>query len=198
MVVKHIVELFSLDGRDFITEVYLNLLMREPDEHGLMYYMGRLAQGHSKSAVIAQLAKSPECRPHTEVNGLKKIIFDELHSTHWFWGFWGRRNKFDKKLLENITSLVLIEDHILNKLVNLVDSLARTSQNDNHQTTQMQSVGADNISLASYEALVKKVNKVVNSGNTEETVTLDRIPMLLEQLPFGDDFFYAYFAKVEL
>ncbi|WP_080707717.1 DUF4214 domain-containing protein [Acidithiobacillus thiooxidans] len=45
MTIKNIEELFVHDGSAFVTEVYRNLLKREPDEHGLMYYLGRLAQG---------------------------------------------------------------------------------------------------------------------------------------------------------
>ena len=55
MIVKNVVELFALDGTNFVTEVYRNLLMREPDEHGLNYYLGRLAQGYSKNDIIVHL-----------------------------------------------------------------------------------------------------------------------------------------------
>jgi hypothetical protein len=86
MTIKNIEELFVHDGRDFVTEAYLNLLKREPDEHGLMYYLGRLAQGHSKSEVIAQLAQSPECCPHDDINGIKNS--STIISTHYI-GFGG-------------------------------------------------------------------------------------------------------------
>lgn len=92
MSIQHITELFALDGREFVTEAYRNLLNREPDVHGMAYYLGRLAQGRGKAAVIAQLAKSPECKPHDEIKGLKRLIKDERHAKHWFWGSFANRN----------------------------------------------------------------------------------------------------------
>jgi hypothetical protein len=74
MPIQHITELFAFDGRAFVTEDYRYLLGREPDENGLRYYLGRLAIGYSKGAVLAQLARSPECRPHDEIKGLDKLI----------------------------------------------------------------------------------------------------------------------------
>ena len=35
MRIQHIIELFALEGRDFITEAYRNLLDREPDLQGM-------------------------------------------------------------------------------------------------------------------------------------------------------------------
>ncbi|QFG79584.1 DUF4214 domain-containing protein [Acidithiobacillus sp. 'AMD consortium'] len=96
MAVKHIVELFALDGRDFITEAYRNLLKREPDEDGLMYYIGRLAQGNSKDTVIAQLAESPECRPLNEIAGLEKITVDAQRSKNWFWRWFSRPGHLER------------------------------------------------------------------------------------------------------
>lgn len=85
MTIQHITELFSLDGKEFVTEAYRNLLNREPDAHGMAYYLGRLAQGLGKDTVISQLAKSSECKPHEQVKGLKQLIKDRRRSQHWFW-----------------------------------------------------------------------------------------------------------------
>lgn len=83
MSIQHITELFILDGQDFVTEVYRNLLDREPDEHGLAYYLGRMARGASKEAVIVQIAKSKECKPYNDISGLKQLISDERLANHW-------------------------------------------------------------------------------------------------------------------
>jgi len=93
MPIQHITELFALDGHAFVTEAYRNLLKREPDEHGMAYYLGRLAQGYSKAAVIAQLAKSPDCRPLDEIQGLKKLVAEERRAQHSFFGFFSRRRQ---------------------------------------------------------------------------------------------------------
>ncbi|GEM_PF-6467957 len=105
MTIKHITELFYLDGREFLIECYRNLLLREPDEHGLNYYLGRLAEGHSKASLILQLAKSPECRPHNEISGLKQLIAEEKRASNWFWRVFNRSKELEKinnKILVNI------------------------------------------------------------------------------------------------
>jgi len=100
MHIQHITELFALNGGAFITEAYRNLLKREPDEHGMVYYLGRLAQGHSKETVIAQLARSNECRPHHEIVGLKQLIREDRFTKSWLRIFI-RRPKIEK-ILESI------------------------------------------------------------------------------------------------
>ncbi|MHB1266718.1 MAG: methyltransferase domain-containing protein [Acidithiobacillus ferriphilus] len=94
MPIQNITELFSLDGRAFITEAYRNLLGREPDPHGMAYYLGRLAMGYGKASVITDLAQSAESRPHREIIGLDKLIVTERRANHWLWGrFSGRQHQ---------------------------------------------------------------------------------------------------------
>lgn len=112
MPIQHITELFALDGHVFIAEVYRNLLKREPDEHGMAYYLGRLAQGHGKAAVIAQLAQSPECRPLDEIKGLKKLVADERRAQHWFWGRFGHRNRVERILQSGLLPVARIEHQL--------------------------------------------------------------------------------------
>ncbi|WP_279117655.1 DUF4214 domain-containing protein [Acidithiobacillus thiooxidans] len=117
MTIKHVIELFVLDGPDFITEAYRNLLTREPDEHGLAYYMGRLAQGYGKDDVIAELAKSPECRPLDEIDGLKKLTVNAQRTRHWFWRIFARRGRLETAVYSGTT-----------KLAQLYAELSRTNQ----------------------------------------------------------------------
>jgi len=105
MAIKHITELFSLDGSAFLIECYNNLLRREPDVHGLKYYLGRLAQGHGKASVIAQLAKSRECRDHDEIRGLKQLIKEEKRASNWFWAQFNRKNSIERTLQSAIATL---------------------------------------------------------------------------------------------
>lgn len=112
MTIQHITELFSLDGRAFLIECYRNLLRREPDEHGLNYYSGRLAQGNSKASIIAQLALSTECRPHDQINGLKNLIANERRTQHWFFGMFGNRSRTLNALNSSLVSLSRIEQQM--------------------------------------------------------------------------------------
>lgn len=104
MYIQHITELFALDGREFITEAYRNLLNREPDIQGMAYYLGRLAQGRGKDAVIVQLAKSPECKPHDRIKGLKQLIEDRRRAQHWFWGRITIRSRVENTLRSSLFS----------------------------------------------------------------------------------------------
>ncbi|BBF64698.1 DUF4214 domain-containing protein [Acidithiobacillus ferridurans] len=123
MLVNNVYELFALNGRAFIMAAYENLLMRDPDEHGLRYYLGRLSVGYSKSDIIVQLSMSTDCRPLDELNGLKKFIADEHRAHHWFWGFFNRRDRVGRSML---SALVQIDNgfaRIDQRLESLQDSL---------------------------------------------------------------------------
>lgn len=113
MPIQHITEIFAFEGRIFITEAYRNLLNREPDNHGMAYYLGRLAQGYGKASVIAQLAQSTESRPWGEIKGLKKLIADERRGQHWFWGWFGHRNRIERILQSSLEAVARTELRIL-------------------------------------------------------------------------------------
>ncbi|WP_414040098.1 DUF4214 domain-containing protein [Acidithiobacillus sp. M4-SHS-6] len=98
MPIQHITELFALDGPKFIREAYCNLLQHDPDTQGMAYYLGRLAQGHSKESIIFQLARSSECRPHQEILGLEALVKAERRAQHWFWGRADRIKRMKNKI----------------------------------------------------------------------------------------------------
>ena len=132
MRIQHITELFVLDGRTFVTEAYRNLFNREPDAHGLAYYLGRLAMGYGKSSVIVQLAKSPDCIPHNEISGLKEIIADEKRANHWLWGALLRRSRFERSIQSALTAISRI-DQRLDSLSSAIFMQARHSEQSPHQ-----------------------------------------------------------------
>lgn len=137
MAIQHITELFALDGREFVTEAYRNLLSREPDVQGMAYYLGRLAQGRGKDAVIAQLAKSPECKSLEQINGLKQLIEDRRRAQHWFWGRFTIRSRFESTLRSSLFSFERIVEYerilseqvvqVQRELSAIGDALARLS-----------------------------------------------------------------------
>ncbi len=109
MPIQNITELFSLDGRAFVTEAYRNLLQREPDPNGMAYYLGRLSMGYGKTRVIVQLAKSDECRPHEQIYGLKRLIQEHNNASHWLWGWFGRHARMHMAMQSSVTALTRIE-----------------------------------------------------------------------------------------
>lgn len=112
MPIQHITELFSIDGRLFVTEAYRNLLQREPDPQGMAYYLGCLSMGYGKARIIMQLALSAEARPHDEIKGLKKLLADERRAKHWVWGFFMRHQRRERLMRQNINELARISAHI--------------------------------------------------------------------------------------
>ena len=131
MPIQNITELFSLDGRAFITEAYRNLLQREPDLNGMAYYLGRLSMGYGKARVIVQLAKSAECRPHEQIHGLKRLIQEHNNTNHWLWGWFSRHTRMHMALQSSVTALARIEQrmagihHAINAQSQQMENLAR-------------------------------------------------------------------------
>jgi hypothetical protein len=145
MQIQHIIELFALDGDTFVTEGYRNLLGRDPDEHGLRYYLGRLALGYGKPSVIVQLAKSPECRPHNEVIGLKAFIAEERRAGHWLWGKLSPNRQMTKSLQSGIAGLGQIDQQLtaLHGAMNILNlcmaNITEQQENLVHQMSEMTS-----------------------------------------------------------
>lgn len=128
MPIQHITELFALDGEEFVTEAYRNLLKREPDAHGLAYYLGRLAAGYGKAAVITQMAKSPECRVVDEIKGLKALMIDEGRARHWLWAWFTRRSRLERALQSGIAGLAQVTQRLASLQAQQKHSLARIEQ----------------------------------------------------------------------
>lgn len=143
MAIQSIYELFILDGADFVTAAYRNLFSREPDEHGLAYYVGRLSLGYGKENVVAQMAKSPECINHQDIEDLKQLIRNEHRARHWFWGMFARDNRVHKSMQSNLNVLGLIRQNI-----NAVqDVISAQSQQTIAFTQQLVSLNQANQSL---------------------------------------------------
>lgn len=112
MTIQSIYELFVFDGEEFVTVAYKNLLSREPDAHGLAYYVGRLSLGYGKVSIIAQMAKSPECKPYHEIKDLTQLINDEKRSQHWFWKLFTRDKHKRYFMQSNLNMLARIRQNI--------------------------------------------------------------------------------------
>jgi hypothetical protein len=98
MTIQHIDELFVLDGADFVSAAYRTLLGREPDPHGLTFYLGRLARGYDKAEIIVNLSTAPEARNVSSIRGVDHLIAEHRRSQHWFWGWFGRSRRIERSI----------------------------------------------------------------------------------------------------
>lgn len=68
-------ELMALHDEAFVDAAYKTILRRPPDFKGLAHYIGRLREGHSRSSVIYELARSSEGRGRaTALPGLARLL----------------------------------------------------------------------------------------------------------------------------
>jgi hypothetical protein len=119
--IQNVVELYSFEGEEFVVLAYRHLLGREPDAHGLAYYLGRLAQGVGKEAIVAQMAQSEEAKPAEQIMGLSALLLQQRRAQSWFWGWLtagGRRERLQRQQIAKM-------DHLL---VAKRDAMARASQ----------------------------------------------------------------------
>ena len=58
--------LASLEGEQFLTACYQQILGRTPDVQGRTHYLRMLGNGHSKISIICSIASSPEARARNE------------------------------------------------------------------------------------------------------------------------------------
>ena len=58
----HVNDLLCLNGAPFVEAAYSIILKRQADRNGLDHFMGRLALGDSKEAILVSLATSTEAR----------------------------------------------------------------------------------------------------------------------------------------
>jgi len=60
--VVHAAEFFSFYDKDFITQVYLRLLKREPDPIGFGEFLAQIRSGETRYSIIEAISNSPEGR----------------------------------------------------------------------------------------------------------------------------------------
>jgi len=118
-----------------------------------MYYLGRMAQGHNKADIIAQLAKSPECRPLDEIAGLKRLTVEVKRSNSWFWKLFRFRSRIEgafnigtTKLAEFDTQLVFMNQHLtsLQEALSLITkNHAQQMENLIQQVSQIRIIASD-------------------------------------------------------
>lgn len=63
-------QLIALEGEAFVSEVYRQLLDREPDPDGLAHHTELLAGGMSKMTLVAKILQSPECSDRNRLDDL--------------------------------------------------------------------------------------------------------------------------------
>jgi V8-like Glu-specific endopeptidase len=52
----------ALNNADYITQLYRNVLHREPEQDGLDFHLNELASGESRAMVLTHFSESPECQ----------------------------------------------------------------------------------------------------------------------------------------
>lgn len=71
----HVNDLLLLNGASFLEAAYSTILKRQADQNGLDHFMGRLALGERKEAILVALATSTEARgSRIDLVGLRTII----------------------------------------------------------------------------------------------------------------------------
>jgi serralysin len=64
----------ALDDAQFVTQLYRNVLGREPEPEGLAYHVARLQSGASRAQVLVGFSESPENIAATPTaNGVRYI-----------------------------------------------------------------------------------------------------------------------------
>jgi hypothetical protein len=104
-------DLLALDGAEFVTKAYRQLLGRAADPAGLAHHVGILKAGESKEAIIASLHRSPEgVAAASNLSGLQDLIrqYERSQSAPWRW-FGRKKNR-----------------QILNRSLNLAEHRAST------------------------------------------------------------------------
>ncbi|PUE13570.1 glycoside hydrolase family 99-like domain-containing protein [Limnohabitans sp. WS1] len=72
----NIQQIIAQEGNQFIRIAYLQLLGREPDADGMIYYYQRLKKGVSKMEILAQLRFSKEGKKfNAKIGGIGKALF---------------------------------------------------------------------------------------------------------------------------
>lgn len=176
MPIQHITELFALDGPTFVTETYRNLLQREPDPHGLAYYLGRLSQGHSKASVIVQLALANESRDINEIKGLKNLLAEERRANHWLWKHWSSRRRLDRSIKQISYTLEKINKEITKQ----IKETGQTS-------IKQENITLDNLQIKTNEPIEiyickKKIHPQEEKYTTEAASHIDAEAQLLKKL----------------
>jgi hypothetical protein len=84
--IRHVYQLLSLHGREFLESSYALVLGRPADVDGLHTYLYEMAQGASKTQILALLALSPEGRVRQQrLPGLQTLVEREQRTTLGLW-----------------------------------------------------------------------------------------------------------------
>lgn len=52
----------ALDNADYVTQLYRNVLHRDPEQEGLDFHLNELASGETRAMVLTHFSESPECQ----------------------------------------------------------------------------------------------------------------------------------------
>lgn len=199
--IKNVYELLSFDGKRLITACYLTFLEREPDEHGMRYYMGRLASGASKEQIIYQLSASAQNFDVTSIMGLNKLVKKQKRLALIGRIIPRKKSQAYQFYLEQIGCGINELDKNINIILEEIISIKlNLAQDIDMRVNEVQKIELIKVErqLEQYNNLVKKIYNMTDLSeinNSDQTQSfLDK----LKKLPKECDIFNAYFENVEL
>ena len=74
----HLGRIMRLEGRRFVDQAFLSLLMRNADDAGLAHFVGQLESGRPKLDILVDIARSPEGR----ARGARPSVLTSLVTQH--------------------------------------------------------------------------------------------------------------------
>lgn len=114
--INNLEELLELESTDFIIGAYQNLLNRQPDSEGLLYYKRRIESGISKIEILIQLKESPEGNKSlTRISGLDKALAKHKKTKHPLIG-WFYKRKYDETANANLAKSLRASRYAIQEL----------------------------------------------------------------------------------
>jgi hypothetical protein len=157
------------------------MLNRDPDDHGLSYYLGRLALGFSRSSVIVQLAKSSECKPHNEIIGLEKFMTEQKKANNWFWSFINRYSNAKINIQDGINAIKGIERRLASQDATLFKQYQALSE-----IAQQLALNYQDFSK-SYRSTINQIERVDENNWLPAETVIQAFRAILEREPESED-----------
>lgn len=195
MTIRHINELFTLEGDAFINKAYQTLLGRAPDPEGHAFYNGRLARGFSKEEIIVDIATSPSADCQSRPAGTGALIKEVRRGQHWFWKWFTfdthikRAQNQNRDLLTRIAKNLEQLNHLNDLQAQLINNIAAKIATNGEDVITPNNVRDIYISLLQREPESEDIVK--------QYVALNNLQLILNSIISSDEFTNRYNRKNE-